>query len=71
MIIRREAASCLVVLKIFFEKNRNKYLLEVEDYLNELAYLLFQKECFGFIESSFNYVDKIVDFIKYLPGFPV
>ena len=48
-----------------------QYLPEVEDYLNELAYVLFQKKYFGFLENSFNYVDNIVDFIEYnLPIFP-
>jgi len=38
-----------------------QYLPEVEEYLNELMHLLFEKECFGFLESSFDYVDDIVD----------
>lgn len=48
-----------------------QYLPEVEDYLNDLTYLLFQKEYFGFLESSFKYVDNIVDFIEFnLSTFP-
>ena len=53
------------------EKITVQYLPEVEEYLNDLGYLLFQKEYFGFIENSFEYVDEIIDFIEYnLPIFP-
>lgn len=40
-----------------------QYLPEVEDYLNDLVLILFQKEYFGFLESADNYVDTLVDFI--------
>lgn len=44
---------------------------EVELYLNDLTFLLFEKEYFGFLESSFEYVDDLVDFIENnLPIFP-
>jgi hypothetical protein len=53
------------------EKIRVLYKPKVEDYLNELSFILFKKEYFGFFESSFDYVDNIVDFIEYnLPIFP-
>ena len=53
------------------EKIEILYLPEVKEYLNELILILFQKEYFGFIENSFEYVDNIVDFIEYnLPTFP-
>lgn len=38
-------------------------LPEVINRLNELINILYKKEYFGFIESSFNYVDDIYDFI--------
>ena len=53
------------------EKIEILYLTEVEEYLNKLVFLLFQKEYFGFLENSFEYVDNIIDFIEYnLPIFP-
>jgi len=53
------------------EKIIVQYLPETEEYLNELAFVLFQKDYFGFLESSFDYVDDIVDFIEFnLPIFP-
>ena len=34
-------------------------------------HLLFEKEYFGFLESSFDYVDDIIDFLEHnLPIFP-
>jgi hypothetical protein len=36
----------------------------VLDYLDDLVYVLFKKEYFGFMQSSYDYVDKIIDFIK-------
>jgi len=47
------------------EKIIVQYLPEAEEYLNDLAFVLFQKDYFGFLESSFDYVDDIVDFIEY------
>ena len=40
------------------------FTLEFDSYLEELIYKLFEKEYFGFIESSSNYVAKIYDFIE-------
>lgn len=42
-----------------------QYLPEVEKYLNELSLILFEKNYFSFVESSFRYVDDLVDFIEY------
>lgn len=36
-------------------------LAEVADYLDELAYKLYLKGYFGFIESAIEYVDKLTD----------
>ncbi|RCU42631.1 hypothetical protein DQ356_07340 [Chryseobacterium lacus] len=48
-----------------------QYLPEVEKYLNELSLILFEKNYFSFVESSFRYVDDLIDFIEYnLPIFP-
>lgn len=38
---------------------------EVEEYLNELNFILFQNHYFGFLESSFEYVDNLVDYIEH------
>lgn len=45
-----------------------QYLPEVEDYLDDLIRILFQKEYFGFSESAEIYVDTLVDFIDYNIG---
>ncbi|MCY7290785.1 MAG: hypothetical protein LH615_01245, partial [Ferruginibacter sp.] len=42
-------------------------LPEVIYKFNELINILYEKEYFGFIESSFNYVNDIYDFIHSLP----
>lgn len=42
-----------------------QYLPEVEKYLNELSLILFEKNYFSFVESSFRYVDDLIDFIEY------
>jgi len=42
-------------------------LPEVIYKLNELINILYEKEYFGFIESSFKYVNDIYDFIHSLP----
>jgi hypothetical protein len=35
----------------------------VHDFLEELVYKLYKKEYFGFVDSAYEYVDKIYDFI--------
>ncbi len=45
-------------------------LPEVINRLNELINILYTKEYFGFIESSFSYVDNIYDFIYTVPTLP-
>jgi hypothetical protein len=40
---------------------------ELEDKLYNLVFTLFTKEYFGFKESSFEYVDKIISFIYTIP----
>ena len=41
--------------KVIFKK-------EVLDYFDELIYVLFAKDYFGYPENAINYVNKIVDF---------
>ncbi len=41
---------------------------EVSDYITELINVLYDKEYFGFFESSLEYVDKILDFILDIPN---
>jgi hypothetical protein len=36
----------------------------VLNYLDDLVYILFKQEYFGFMQSSYDYVDKIIDFIE-------
>lgn len=36
----------------------------VLNYLDHLVYILFKEEYFGFMQSSYDYVDKIIDFIE-------
>lgn len=36
----------------------------VLDYLDDLVFILFKEEYFGFLQSSYDYVDKIIDFIE-------
>jgi hypothetical protein len=36
----------------------------VLNYLDHLVYILFKEEHFGFMQSSYDYVDKIIDFIE-------
>jgi hypothetical protein len=36
----------------------------VLNYLDNLVYILFTEEYFGYMQSSYDYVDKIIDFIK-------
>jgi hypothetical protein len=40
-----------------------KFLPEVEDYLEDLIEILYQKEYFGFEESSYEYVLRIVNYV--------
>lgn len=40
-----------------------RFLPEVEDYLETLIEILYQKEYFGFEESSFDYVLSIVRYV--------
>ncbi len=35
----------------------------VLDYLDDLVFILFKEEYFGFMQSSYDYVDKIIDFV--------
>ena len=44
--------------------NIDNYL---ENKLFDLVFTLYKKEYFGFIENSFEYVDKILDFIQSIP----
>jgi hypothetical protein len=39
----------------------------LEDKLFDIVFMLYNKEYFGFIESAFNYVDEIVNFIYTIP----
>ena len=46
-------------------------LPDVLEYLDNLTFILFQKEYFGFLDASKRYVDELVDDIKaYLPAKP-
>ena len=40
------------------------YQNNVLDFFNDLTYKLFDLEYFGFVESSENYIDRIVDFVE-------
>lgn len=43
----------------------------VLDYFDKLVYVLFENEYFGFVESSEEYVTKIIDFIfENIENFP-
>ena len=43
----------------------------VLDYLDDLVFILFKEEYFGFMQSSYDYVDKIIDFINHnITSFP-
>ena len=39
-------------------------LPKVLEYLDSLVFILFEKEYFGFLETSINYVDELIDEIK-------
>lgn len=48
-----------------------QFLPEVEDYLLDLAYVLYRENYFGFLEDAFRYVDEIVSFAESkLPTMP-
>ena len=36
-------------------------LPKVLEYLDDIVFILFQKEYFGFLETSINYVDELID----------
>ncbi len=53
------------------EKVSIQYLPEIEDFINNLSDLLFEKEYFSLYEYSANYVDNLTFFIeKELFNFP-
>lgn len=53
------------------EKIEVQYLAEVKVQLNNLVLILYEKEYFSFLENSFDYVDKLIDFIEFqLTEFP-
>jgi hypothetical protein len=40
------------------------YKREVERYINDLVFILFKEEYFGFLESAVIYKDKIIEFVE-------
>jgi hypothetical protein len=40
------------------------YKREVERYINDLVFILFKEEYFGFSESAVIYKDKIIEFLE-------
>lgn len=40
------------------------YRPQLKEYLNSLVYILYQKGYFGFIESSFEYIENLVYYIN-------
>ena len=46
------------------EKIEVYYKVEVENYINELVYKLFQEDYFHFIENAIQYRDKLIHFIE-------
>lgn len=40
-----------------------KFAPEVEDYLDSLVFKLYLKDYFGFIDSSFDFVEKLVRYV--------
>ena len=53
------------------EKISIQYLPEIENFINDLSDLLFEKEYFSFYEYAADYVDKLTFFIeKELFNFP-
>ena len=45
-------------------KNNVLILPEVLDYLEKLVIILYEKEYFGFLESSSSYVNELIDSIE-------
>lgn len=53
------------------EKISVQYLPEIENLINELSNLLFEKEYFSFYENAENYIDNLTFFIeKEMISFP-
>lgn len=46
------------------EKIEIFYKVEVENYINELVFVLFQEDYFLFLENAIEYKDKIINFIE-------
>lgn len=46
------------------EKVNILYRTEVETYLNELIFVLYNENYFSYLENSISYKDKIIDFIE-------
>lgn len=45
------------------------FLPEVREYLNEVSHIMYEKDYFGFIESSEKYMDELInDIIATLPN---
>jgi hypothetical protein len=42
-------------------------LPELEDKIFKLVFTLYHEEYFGFLETTYEYIDKIVDFIYTIP----
>ncbi|MFA7444791.1 MAG: hypothetical protein WCY89_02510 [Flavobacteriaceae bacterium] len=40
-----------------------QYLSDVKARLNSLVFILYEKEYFSFLESSYDYVDRLIEFI--------
>lgn len=40
------------------------YKPEVEEFINELVYILYLNDYFGFLDAAIRYKDKIIDFIE-------
>ncbi|MBX2965409.1 MAG: hypothetical protein KF845_04625 [Cyclobacteriaceae bacterium] len=46
------------------EKINVIYKPEIENYINELVYVLYQEQYFDNLENAIRYKDKIIDFIE-------
>ncbi|MES2240340.1 MAG: hypothetical protein V4497_08795 [Bacteroidota bacterium] len=40
------------------------YKAEVENYINELIYILYKENYFSYLENAIEYKDRIIDFIE-------
>lgn len=40
-----------------------QYLSDVKTILNNLVFILYEKDYFSFLESSYDYVDRLIEFI--------